>query len=778
MLQRKKKQEQIELTPAGEEITKRAAVLLGIVGLLFAALLLRIFLYQTMEYDRYVKKVVEQITTQSEVIADRGSIYDRNGVPIATNVTTYRVFISPSSIAKEQSEKKQNGEEIQLAEMISKRLSELLNVSYDFVYAETQRTRYLDRTVKKGVNELKADEVRAFIDEYGLQRMVYLQASSTRYYPYSTLASHVLGFTGSDGGGLYGLEYSYNQLLAGTNGRYITARDAMGNEMPYGYEEYIEAEDGYHLTSTLDVFVQSALERELEKAYTESGGQNRAAGVVMDVNTGEILGMAVYPSFSLNSPWTLDMDSQAKLDSAGYSPDSDEYNNLKQQLLLQMWSNKAITESYIPGSTFKVMTAAMVLEEDAVKVDEGFQCPGHKTVLGHVIHCHKTTGHGALTFTQGIQQSCNPVLMTVGLRLGAEKFYNYFASFGYTEKTGIDLPGEGTGIYASQSNFSDLDLAIYSFGQNFNVTLIQQITAVASVANGGYLVTPHLVSRVTDGSGNVIRTYDTNVRRQVVSAEVCKTVSQILEGGVSGDGGAKNAYVAGYRIAAKTGTSQKKNAGSLGKYICSTVAYAPAENPQYAVLIVVDEPSKGVLYGSTVAAPYVANVMESILPYLGVEAVYSEKELDRLTVTVPGCTGWTGSFAKKVYEADPYNLKVTVIGDENGVVYKQYPEKGTVMEKNGGTLILYTGSSASNVEVQNVIVPDVTGMSAMAANKALINAGLNIRITGTKNYLTGTSVQVVSQSIAKGTEVPRGTVIEVRFLSLEDEDMGVVLPNG
>ena len=473
-----------------------------------------------------------------------------------------------------------------------------------------------------------------------------------------------------------------------------------------------------------------------------------------------------------------------------------------------MWSNKAITESYIPGSTFKVMTAAMVLEEDEVEVGEGFECCGYKSVLGHKIHCHKTKGHGALTFAKGIQQSCNPVLMTVGLRLGAEKFYSYLTAFGYSEKTGIDLPGEGTSVVAAKANFTELDLAIYSFGQNFNVTLIQQITAVASVANGGYLVTPHLLSSVTDADGNVIKSYETNVRRQVVSSEVCATVSQILEGGVSGDGGAKNAYVAGYRIAAKTGTSEKKERecphcdsvalpqvidgvtkcvctickyeGLLEEfavskdYVCSTVAYAPAEDPKYAVIIIVDEPTQGVLYGSTVAAPYVANVMETILPYLGVEAVYSESELDKLTVTTPGCLNWTGSYAKKICESERYGLNVVIVGDENDVVYKQYPEKDTVMEKASGTIILYTGTRGSEIEVQNVTVPDVTGMSALAANQALMNAGLNIRIEGTKNYMTGTSVKVVSQSIPKGTEVPRGTVITVRFLSLEDEDMGTV----
>ncbi len=757
--------------PVNTGIVRRSWLLLIPLALFFVALLVRILLLQTVDYDRYQQKVINQMTTQSEVQADRGNIYDRNGVPLATNVTTFRVFISPSAIKTAQSEMDQNGENIRLDEIIAKRLSELLDVSYDFVMAETARTRYLDRTIKKGVSEEKADEVRAFIDEYGLKRMLYLEASDTRYYPYATLASHVLGFTGSDGG-LYGLEYSYNTLLSGTDGRYITARDAQGNEMPYEYEEYIEAEDGYDLNTTIDVYVQAALEEQLKNAYTESGGDNRAAGIVMEVNTGAVLGMAVYPNFDLNSPWSLDSASQRELDASGYAPESEEYSKLRQEMLLKMWSNKAITESYIPGSTFKVMTAAMALEEDVVKTDDHFDCPGYKKVLGHTIHCHKTTGHGALTFTQGIQQSCNPVLMTVGERLGVKKFYSYLTAFGYREKTGIDLPGEGNSLVAAEDAFSLLDLAIYSFGQNFNVTLMQQVTAVATVANGGYLVQPHFLSTVTDKDGNVVRSMDTNVRRQVVSTEVCRTVSKILEEGVSGDGGAKNAYVPGYRIAAKTGTSEKKNAGSIGRYVCSTVAYAPADDPKYAVIIIVDEPTRGVLYGSTVAAPYVGNVMKTILPYLGVEAVYTPEELELLTVTAPGCTGWTGSYAERVYGDD---MKITVIGDPNGVIVKQYPEKGTVMEKASARLFLYTRDGQNEVEPETVIVPDVTGMSAKAANQALINAGLNVRITGTKNYLTG-SVTVVSQSVPKGTEVPKGTVIEVRFLSLEDEDMGTVAP--
>lgn len=766
-------EEQASASAQNPRVAKRAKILLGIGALLFSLLLLRIFLYQTVDYDRYQKKVIEQMTTEAQVAAARGSIYDVNGVLLATNVTTYRIFISPSSIAAAQVEHNQNSDGVQLNTLIAQNLSSMLDVSYDFVLKQTEYTAYLDRTIQRKVGEEQADQVRAFIDRYGLQKMVYLQATNTRYYPYSNLASHVLGFTGSDGTGLYGLEFSYNTLLKGTNGRYITARDARGNEMPYEYKEYIEPTDGYHLHTTIDVFVQSALEEQLKSTYIESKAQNRAAGVVMDVNTGAILGMAVYPDFDLNDPWTLDEQSLYRLNSAELVEGSDAYEALKQELLLNMWSNKALTESYIPGSTFKIITASMALEEDVVELNESFSCVGYKEVSGFKIHCHKTNGHGSLSFVQGIQQSCNPVLMTVGERIGATNFYKYLKSFGFTERTGIDLSGEGMSLFAAEENFTKLDLAIYAFGQNFNVTLMQQITAISAVANGGYLVTPHIVSSVTDTDGNIIQSVGTNVKRQIISAETCKTVAKILEEGVSGDGGAKNAYVPGYRIAAKTGTSEKKNAGSIGQYICSTVAFAPADDPKYAVIIMVDEPTSGLLYGSTVAAPYVGNVMEAILPYLGVEAVYSDSELKKTTVTVPDCRFWNAGTAEKYCSSSSFNLKVEIVGDPNSVVYKQYPEPGSVIEKDGARIILYTSKTT---EAQTVRVPDVTGLSAVAANQTLINAGLNIRVNGTKNY-TGNNVKVTEQSIAAGTELPRGSVVEITLLYLGGDDVGLDLTN-
>ena len=768
---------------------KRSAFLGFAFLAVFAVLLVRILTLQTFSFEKYQSKVIEQVTTASPVAANRGKIYDRNGNVLATNVTTYRLFISPSSI---ETAEKEDGKSY--SDLIAKGLSSLVEgVEYDFVYTQaTEYTEYLDRTIAKKVEESKADEIRKFISEYELENMIYLEAQSTRYYPAGDLAAHVLGFTSSDGDGLYGLELQYDSYLSGVDGYYIKARDSYGKEMPFEYSSYIDAIDGYNITTTLDSTVQSFLEEELAATVEKYQVTNRACGIVMDVNTGAILAMATSSPFDLNSPWELDEVSQGRLDKLveeGYDEQSDEYNDLSRELLTTMWSNKAITESYIPGSTFKIITSSMALEEQVVSLTESVNCPGHKNVLGHTIHCHETNGHGTLSFAQGLQQSCNVWFMTLGERVGIQRYQEYVEIFGYNDKTGIDLPGEGNSIFASE--MTALDLAIYAFGQNFTVTPIQQITAVASVANGGTLLTPYLVEKITDNAGNVIYAHEVEQKRETISEETCEIISQILEEGVSGDGGAKNAYVAGYRVAAKTGTSEKKErecpkCGSTGvpqtvnervqyvcsickytgeaddfpvseKYICSTVAYAPADDPQIAVLIMVDEPTKGSLYGSTVAAPYVGNVLENSLPYLGVEALYSAEELEDMRVKIStSYKNW--SVEKATRAISESGLKYKVIGSGEYVT-SQLPAAGTYVEKVSGTIVLYAGSTPE----QSVTVPDLSGMVATTANQALVNLNLNIRIEGADSYLSGTGYKVIAQSVAPGEKVAAGTVITVTF---------------
>ena len=751
---------------------KRAGTLGIFVAVAFAFLLLRILALQTIGFEKYRDKVLNQITTETEVVAERGKIYDRNGVLLATSVTTYRVFIAPRIVEQMSDE-----QGLKYDVLIATELSDILGVDYDFILEQTTHTKYLDRTLARNVDEDVAAKVRKVIKDNDLEDMVFLQAGTKRYYPGGTLACHALGFTGSDGEGQYGLELQYNSILAGTNGRYITARDSHGNEMPYEYQSYIEARDGYSIITTIDINIQAALEEQLRTAYVESGGKNRATGMVIDTDTGEILAMATYPTFDLNDPRKLNEYDQAALDASGFEPDSEEYNKLKQELQLTTWSNKAVTEIYMPGSTFKIVTASMAYEENLVSETETFNCPGYHYVLGRKIKCHKTDGHHSQTFATGLQNSCNPVLMMMGERIGRQRFYNYFSSFGYLEKTGIDLPGEGVSIFHNASYFTDpdnltaeMDLATASFGQNFKVSPIQQLMAVTTVANGGYLLTPRLVKEVVDSNGNTIQSYGTTQKRQVISGETAQKLAAVLEQGVSGGAGAKNAYVAGYRVAAKTGTSEKidkRNEMNDGRdyYVCSCVGFAPAEDPEIAVIFMVDEPTKGVLYGSVVAAPYLAGIMRDVLPYLGVEAVYTQKELANLAVEAPALTSWYASVAKS--QAETLGFEVEIIGS-GSIVRAQSPAPGTEMESHNAKIILYT---ESDMEKPTVTVPDLSGKTAVAANEILANYGLNIRIAGTNNYMSGSGAVAIAQSHAPGSQVERGTVITVTFRNQDADDI-------
>ncbi len=754
-----------ETRPPDTGTVRRAAIIGGLIMFAFVFLLFRILRLQTVKYGEYRDKVLGQITTEAEVIADRGKIYDRNGVLLATEITSYRVFIAPRTIAEVSKE-----EDLLYDALIAEGLCDILGVSREHILQQTTYTKYLDRTLARNVDEETAAAVRRFIAANDLENMVFLQAGSRRYYPNGSLACHVLGFTGSDGAGQYGLELSYNKVLSGTNGKYITARDSRGNEMPYEYQSYIEAQDGNSIVTTLDVHIQSVLEEQLRTTYTESGGQNRATGMVVEVKTGEVLAMATYPSFDLNDPHTLDEDSAAALEASGFEADSEKYLKLKSDLQLLMWSNKAVTEVYMPGSTFKIVTASMAYEENLIDPEEHFVCNGSYVPVPNVkpIHCHKVTGHGSQTFAEGLQNSCNPVLMMIGSRIGRERFYRYFESFGYMEKTGIDLPGEGTSIFYRKDQFTELDLATSSFGQNFKISPIQQIMAVATVANGGYLMTPRLVREVVDSDGNVIKTYDSTVKRQVISAETAATLSKVLEEGVSGTGGAKNAYVAGYRVAAKTGTSEKidkkDESGLVEYYVCSCVGFAPADDPEIAVIIMVDEPTRGVLYGSYVAAPYLGNVMRDVLPYLGVEPVYTDKELANMALTTPSLVDWYTVIAED--QAEYEGFQVEIVGD-GAIVRAQSPAPGTTVESANAKIILYT---ERDLPKTTVTVPDLMGKSAVSANELLANCKLNIRIEGTNNYLSGSGAVAISQSPVAGEEVEVGTVITVTFRNKEAED--------
>ena len=734
---------------AERKTLKRAVFVAVFLAIAFLLLSARIFAIQFFGFERYQQKVLDQMTTESPVRAARGEILDATGRVLATNRTVYRVNLYPNVIAKAE-----NAEE--MAKKIATGLADLLpSVSYDKIMEHISHKTSLERTVARSVDREIAVKILDFVKEEGLADMLSVDAVTTRYYPYEALASQVIGFTGSDGQGLYGLELQYNRMLSGTDGSYITARDSMGNEMPNSYEAYIAAVDGGTLHTTLDAYVQAVLEEEIETAMIESGAQNRVCGVVMDVNTGAILAMATSPGFDLNDPFTLSEDYAKILAAQGLSEQDEGYSALKNQLLLEMWSNKASTEIYMPGSTFKILTCAMVLEEDAViDLNERFYCSGSLQVADRTIRCHKKGGHGSITFEEGLQNSCNPVMMTIAARVGCDKFYEYVQAFGLLEKTGVDLPGEGNSIFHSASSFTPLDLATASFGQNFKISVLQLISAIAAVANGGELLSPYLVESVTDAEENCIYSHEKTVRNTVISKETAQTICEILAGGVAGDGGAKNAYVAGYRVAAKTGTSEKIGDDREAR-IGSCVAFAPADAPEIAVLIVVDEPTEGSKYGSVVAAPYVANVLERILPYLGVQASYTESEQEAMTLRVPDCTGWSVEKAALMLSAGGFSCRIE--GD-GAFVTGQIPAAGGTVLQAGASITLTTGKGKESL----IVVPNVVGMSAAEANKALINAGFNVKVVGAKDYLKSNKT-VIEQSCVAGAELPHGTVVVIRF---------------
>lgn len=740
-------------------VARRRIRITSLAFLLFAAYLVtNIFRLQYFRHDYYKEKVYNQITTSSAMRAKRGNIYDANMNLLATTRTVWRVFLSTRDIKKAE---KESGEDF--GGKIAEGLSSILGINRENLLAKIRNTNVLDVTVKQRVEETEYRSVLAFIESEGLEDLIFTEAQTSRYYPSGTLAAHVLGFTGSDNQGLYGLEYRYEETLAGKDGYYVYAKDANGQALPTEYSTYFPAEDGYSLITTLDSYIQSALEGELEKIRINHQVNNRVTGIVMDTKSGAILAMATSSPFDPNDPYTLDSVSEAKLAATGFSPGSDEYRAKKRELMQIMWSNKAISETYEPGSTFKIVTVATALERGVATMSDRFSCIGYYEVGGWHIKCHKIKGHGSnFTLAYGLQMSCNPTMMQLGERIGAAGFYDSVGKFGYFEKTGVDLPSEASTIFHKPENIGSTELATASFGQRFKVTVIAQLTAIAAVANGGNLVTPYIVDRVIDSDGNTVTKHESTVRRRVISEEVARTVSVVLEEGVSGDGGAKNARVPGYKIAAKTGTSQKFDIldanGNSYLRIGSTVAFAPSDESGIAVIIVVDEPTSAVKYGSVVAAPYVAEVMAKALPYLGYD-----KSGDDGEITVENYVGMHIDTAKK--KLSDAGIPFLVVGN-GSTVLRQTPDGEERVTAALSRVILYTEETVSDT----VEVPDLIGLPAAEANRIAVDAGLNIRICGVKDFLSVDGAKVAMQSLPPGSTAERGSVIVLTLLYYDSED--------
>ena len=745
------------ISTSAHKTFKRGSVLLIVLMLIAVFLLFNVFRLDYLLYDYYKDKAFDQITTTSTLKAERGNIYDANMNLLATTATTWRIFVSTKEIA---SRSKDDG--IEYAKIIANKIAEALELDAISLYNKISSTNLLDVTIIKSADEATYNKVMKLASENGLEDLILTEAQTSRYYPEETLAAHVLGFTGSDNQGLYGLEYSYNSLLAGKDGYYTYAKDAAGNAMPGEYGGVCKATDGCSIVTTIDSYVQKELENQLELIRTNHSVQNRVTGIVMDTKTGAILAMATSSPFDPNDPFVLDEESQRRLNNSGLEIGSDEYKAYKNELMQIMWSNKAVSETYEPGSTFKIITVSAALDLGVASVNDTFSCNGYHTVGGWRIKCHKTTGHGSgFTLAYGLQMSCNPTMMTLAERIGAESFYSYVESFGYFEKTGIDLPSEARTIFHKLENIGSTELATASFGQRFKVSVINQLTAIAAVANGGYLVEPYLVQKVVSSDGKVLSEHQTVVKRQVISADVAATVSDILEKGVSGDGGAKNAYVDGYLVAAKTGTSQKfdildENGNSYLR-IGSTVAYAPSNEGGIAAIIVVDEPQSQVKYGSVVAAPYVSALLGNILPYLDYTSSRESAEISIGNYIGAPLSSVTSSLEKS-------GIQYTVIGNGDYVL-DQIPKADVIILKSSSTIYLYTEKR----DEEYVEVPSVVGKSIKEANLLLSTIGLNICISGSLSN-TCTTVTVISQSLPVGAKVEKGSVITLTVLGTDFED--------
>ncbi len=723
---------------------KRAFTAFVIFALLLVALLVRCAWVQFVNGEDLQIRAIEQQTKDKTINSKRGIIYDRNGKILAQSASVEMVSVSPREIYDAEN-----------ADFVADTLATVLELDRESVYKKITRNSGYE-IIKRRVEKEPADKLRAlmsYTEEDGTTtnklKGVHLSEDTKRYYPYGKLAAHVIGFVGTDNQGLNGVELSFDKYLKGLPGRVVTAKNAMGTDMPFKYEKYINPENGANLVLTIDETIQHFVEKNLEQAVADYKVQNGAACIIMEAKTGDILAMATYPSYDLNAPFTLnDPAIQAQVDAL----EGDEKTKLYNDEIQKMWRNKAVVDTYEPGSTFKAITTAMALEENVVSINDTFYCTGAHVVGPHVIHCWKGGGHGPETFLQGVENSCNPVFMTVGARVGASNFFKYYKAFGFAEKTGFDLPGEAVCAFHQMANFNEVELATSSFGQSFQITPLQLVTAYSAIANDGTMVRPRIAKVLTDDDGNVIKTFGTKSIRKVISEETAAATRQILESVVT-NGTSKNAYIAGYRVAGKTGTSEKLPRGN-GKYIASFAGFAPANDPEIIGLLILDEPMGDIYMGGQIAAPTFKLIFEDTLRYLGIEPQYTEEELKTMDLPVPNVEGLNTADVPAAFENS--GLRYQIVGDGE-VIVSQIPKGGTALPASS-TVVLYTREN----DESDVVVPDVVSCGVNEANRRIVNAGLNIKISGSSEVKEGEAV-VSTQSPPSGTLVPKGTIVTVEF---------------
>lgn len=739
-----KSKKRAEKGPA-QRLRQRTAILILLILVLgFGAAVLRLTYLTTVQSSELQESAVDLQLADTTVSAKRGTIYDANGNVLAESASVWQVVMSPVNF--------KNDKQRQAA---AKGLSEIFDLEYNDVLDDTkQQSHYV--VVKRRIESDEREKVLELIDtlkkDYSCSGVIQLLDDYKRYYPKNSLASSVIGFTGSDDQGLEGIEYEYDSYLSGTPGRIITAQNARGTDMPFRYEQNVESEDGNNVYLTIDETIQSICEKYMQKGVEDNNVLNKGVCIAMDVNTGAILAMVTTDGYDLNNPYELSAKDKKKIKSTPKKKQAEA----ESAALSNMWRNKAVADTYMPGSVFKMCVASAALEENLVNEKTSFTCTGSISVEGETIHCSNIAGHGTQNFVEVISNSCNPAFIQIGQMLGAGKFRQYYQGFGFSDKTGIDLPGEAEDSFWKEGKMGGVDLAVASFGQNFTITPIQMITACAAVSNGGYVVQPHVVSKITDSKGNVIKTVDKKVKRQVISDDTSKKMNEYLEYNTERQGAAAG-YISGYKVAGKTGTTEKKGVTKFESsfsedYISSFCGYAPADDPQIAMLVFFDTPDGDAYYGSQVSSPVFINIMSEVLPYLDVKTSYTDEELGYVDASAGDYTGVSVDEAKTAVEADGFTA--TVKGNGSTVI-SQIPTVSSGLQK-GGSIVLYTDSDSQS---ETVSVPSLIGLSPDEVNNVASDYGLNVSFSGATTS-SGTSS---SQNIEAGTSVSPGTVITVSF---------------
>ena len=778
---------------ANRTILRRTLVLMVLCGIVaFVPLIGTLYHLMITEHDYYNEKAIKNQTRSTNLTATRGVIYDANMNVLASSSTVETVFIDPNEIA-EQMKQPENSN---LLDQIARGLGEILDVEPSFVYEQAADKQYRYKVIKRKISEELADEVRAFISENSITG-VYLETDLKRYYPNSSLAAQALGFVSSDNNGSEGLEAYYNEELSGTAGKVVTSKGNYGSEMLYTYEKYYDASDGSSLITTIDSTVQAYVEKNLQNAIDKYDIKNGAFCIVMDVNTGEIKAMATLGSYDPNNYLEIYDDTTALLleneraaalalpeASAAYEAAIETYKQDVAAARMAQWRNRCVSDGYEPGSTFKLITLASALDSGAVTLNDSFYCGGQEKFTGReqILNCWKSAGHGAQTTAQALGNSCNIAFGHIGLRMGGDTFYDYLKSFGVMEKTGVDLPGEASGLFYERkylndpANYGTSYLITSSFGQSFRITPMQLVRAVAAIVNGGYVLEPYIVSEVVDADGNTVEKNEKTVLRQVISQQTSEMMRTLMEQVVT-EGTASAARTPGYRVGGKTGTSEKldeydENGQQVKDKIVSFVGVAPIDNPKYVVLVALDTPAYSensekytvhgmYISGGLMAAPTVRDIFLDILPYLGVEPDYGSEDIRGVNFTVPDVIGMDETEAGELLAEKTITYRVVGSGS---VVTDQLPVAGSQVPGNS-QIILYMGAEKQATRVE---VPDFIGCSVADVNYLASNAGLYVQAKGTDR--TDVYVLAAYQDIDPGTEVDRGTTITVEFSSTGASD--------